>query len=150
MKRNILHEIGSRNFLGNLVSRNPICGNHVSGGPIVLSDLVDMEFLNLKSQSLFSVWTHRQKNWTKNHRPDRFEKVEGSDFFNFLRLRPNWRLRCGYCGSFFLLLFFSCSQVVMKKSSNDAFFHSKRGVGWEDYHLSEIWQCFHSNNDVFT
>jgi hypothetical protein len=43
----------------------------------------------------------------------------------------------------------SRSQVVMKKSSNDTLFRSKRGIGWK-YHLSEIWQCFHSNNDVFT
>ena len=30
------------------------------------------------------------------------------------------------------------------------FFCSKRGIGWKDHHLSEIWQCFLSNNDVFT
>ena len=37
------------------------------------------------------------------------------------------------------------------KLSNDTFFRSTRGIiGWEDHHLSEIWQCFHSNNDVFT
>ena len=33
--------------------------------------------------------------------------------------------RRGICGSFFLSLLFSRSQVIMKKSSNDTFFRSK-------------------------
>ena len=39
-------------------------------------------------------------------------------------------------------------KLSWKKSSNDTFFCSKRGIGWKDHHLSEMWQCFHSNNDV--
>ena len=38
-----------------------------------------------------------------------------------------YMLRRWICGYFFLSLLFSCSQVFMKKSSNDTFFHSKRG-----------------------
>ena len=53
--------------------------------------------------------------------------------------------RCGICGSFFLSLSFSRSQVIMKKSSNDTFFCSKRGIecNGNDHHLREIWQCCH-------
>ena len=38
-------------------------------------------------------------------------------------------LGSGVCGYFYLSLLFSRSQVVMKKSSNDTFFRSKRGIG---------------------
>ena len=37
-------------------------------------------------------------------------------------------IRYGIYGSFFLSLLFSCSQIFMKKSSNDTFFGSKRGI----------------------
>ena len=40
--------------------------------------------------------------------------------------------------------------LSLKSSSNDAFFRSKRGIGWKDHHLDKIWQCFHSNIDVLT
>ena len=53
-------------------------------------------------------------------------------------------------GSFCLSLLFSRSQVVMKKSWNDTFFRSKRGIRWKDHYLSEIWQYFYSNKDVFS
>ena len=60
-----------------------------------------------------------------------------------------WGLKRGICGSFFLSLSFSRSQVVIKKLSNDTFFRSKWEIGWKDRHLSE--KCFfHSNNDAFT
>ena len=48
-------------------------------------------------------------------------------------------LRHGIC-SFFLS--FSRSQVVMKKSSYDTIFLSKRGFNWKDDHLCDKW-CFH-------
>ena len=42
----------------------------------------------------------------------------------------------------------------MKKSSNDTFFCSKRGIGWKDHHLSEIRQCLylqpHYANGIFS
>ena len=47
--------------------------------------------------------------------------------------------RRGICGSLFLSLSFSRSQVVMKKSSNDTFFRVKREIGWKNHNLSEIW-----------
>ena len=48
-----------------------------------------------------------------------------------------WNLWRWICGSFFLSLSFSCSQVVIKKSSNDNFFGSKKGFEWKRHHLSE-------------
>ena len=42
-----------------------------------------------------------------------------------------------------LWFLFPLALVVMKKSSKDTFFAQKEV-------LSEIWQCFLSNNDVFT
>ena len=47
---------------------------------------------------------------------------------------------------------FSSRSLALKSSWKShqmiPFFRSKRGIGWKDHHLSEIWQCFHSNNDV--
>ena len=49
------------------------------------------------------------------------------------------------CGSFFLSL--SCRH---KKVIKWQLFCSKRYIGWEDHHLSRMWQWFHTNSDVFT
>ena len=43
----------------------------------------------------------------------------------------------GISGSFFLSLSFSHTQVVIKKSSNDNFFCSKKECEWNHHHLSE-------------
>ena len=43
-------------------------------------------------------------------------------------------------GSFFLSLLFSCSQVIIKKSSNDNFFCSKKGFEWN--HTIQ-WKLYH-------
>ena len=43
----------------------------------------------------------------------------------------------GISGSFFLSLLFSRSQVIIKKSSNDNFFGSKKVFEWKHHHLSE-------------
>ena len=50
--------------------------------------------------------------------------------------KHSWRFGSRICGSFFFSLLSSCTQVIMKKSSSYAFFHSKRVIG--------------RNNDVFT
>ena len=55
----------------------------------------------------------------------------------YILTKKQWRMgsdsfersiRHGICGSFFLSLSFFCSQVIRKKSSNDTFFGSKRGI----------------------
>ena len=46
---------------------------------------------------------------------------------------------------FFLSLLLPRSQIVKKRSIND-----KEVLGKKKYHLSEIWQFFHSTDDVFT
>ena len=53
-------------------------------------------------------------------------------FLHLQSFKPGkiWKFDIGICGSFFLSLLFSRSQVVMKKSSNDTFFRLKRGIEW--------------------
>ena len=56
---------------------------------------------------------------------------------DFYRIEWHTWLRCGICGSFFLWLSFSGSQVVIKKSSNDTFFLSQWRLRTKWRHFSE-------------
>ena len=56
-----------------------------------------------------------------------------------------WQRR-GICGYFFLSLSFSCSQVIMKKSSNDTFFVQKEVL----VEKILIWVKKLPNDDLFT
>ena len=54
-----------------------------------------------------------------------------------------------------LWLLFPLALILLLSSRHEKvikwhLFCSKRGIGWKDYHLTKTWQCFHSNNDVFT
>ena len=102
----------------------------------VLYNLKNMD-CNIYKTSMSDRWQSMNHSANKQLKQSRPVCKKGTKTYCF------WSL----CGSFFFS--FSCSQVVMKKSSNDNFFGSKRDIGWKNHHLSEIWQCFHSNNDVF-
>ena len=52
--------------------------------------------------------------------------IQGVSLFIWLRREIH--------GYHFLSFLFSCSQVVTKMSSNNTFFHSKRGIGWKKNH----------------
>jgi hypothetical protein len=49
-------------------------------------------------------------------------------------------VRCGIYSSFFLSLWFSHSRSLTLII---------RGIEWKDHHLREIWQCFHSFDNIF-
>ena len=87
-----------------------------------------------------------QSEFRSQKQPALLNKLRNPDWIWFVR--PCFHAEFGY-GAKFVVPFSSHSRSLALKS-NETFFCSKRVIGWKDHHLSEIWQCFHSNNNLFT